>query len=112
MIIRLMNNHNANTPFSSKWVDVAPDMKGRNEKVVSLQISWSGIAGPMTGHLMLVGSNDQSNAGYKKMYRINSPNNFDDSELIVIRQVFKFFKIEYIPVGIIEGQISAHLYYK
>lgn len=112
MIIRLMNNHVANTPFSSKWVDVAPEMKGKNEKVVSLQISWSGIAGPMTGHLMLVGSNDQSNAGYRKMYRINSPNNFDDSELIVIRQVFKFFKIEYIPVGIISGQISAHLYYK
>jgi hypothetical protein len=112
MIIRLMNNHSANTHFSSKWVDVAPEMKGRNEKVVSLQITWSGIVGPMTGNLLLIGANDQGNAGYRKMYRINSPSNYDDSELIVIRQVFKFFKIVYIPVGIIAGQISAHLYYK
>lgn len=112
MIVRLMNSHSATMPYASKWVDISPEMKGKNEKVVSLQISWQGLTGPLTGHLILVGSNDQSNAGYKRTYQIDVTDNFDDAELIVIRHVFKFFQLIYIPLGISSGSINAHLYYK
>lgn len=112
MIIRLMDKHEAQVPYISKWIDIAPDMKGRNEKAVSLQISWNGLDGPLTGFLIITGANDRSNAGYKKTIQINVENNSDDSELIVIRQVFKFLKVEYLPLGIIAGEISANIYYK
>jgi hypothetical protein len=61
---------------------------------------------------VLSGSNDMSNAGYKKIYELKTADNYDDAELIVIRQMFKFLRIEYVPVGIISGKIDAHLYYK
>lgn len=112
MILRLMNSHDAGLEYSSKWVDIAPDMKGRSKKAHSLQISWKDIVGPLNGFLMLSGSNDMSNAGYKKIYELKTADNYDDAELIVIRQMFKFLRIEYVPVGIISGRIDAHLYYK
>lgn len=112
MIIRLMNNHSATTPFTSKWVDMSPEMKGRNEKVVSLQISWHGLTGIFSGYLILEGSNDMTDAGYKRTYEINTADNYDNSEIIVIRQVFKYFRLTYVPLGIASGSINSHLYYK
>ena len=112
MILRLMNSHNAMRPFIGNWVDIAPVMKGKNEKAVSLQISWKELTGHLSGFITLTGSNDKSNAGYKKIYQIDVNDNYYYSELIVVRQVFKFLKIDYIPMGILSGQIDAHLYYK
>ncbi|TNE35131.1 hypothetical protein EP342_02045 [bacterium] len=112
MIIRIMNNHNAAMHFASQWIDIAPEMKGKNEKAVSLQISWNGLVGPLTGYLKLIGANDRSNAGYKRTIEINVTDNFDDSELIVLRQIFKFLRVEYVPLGIVSGKINANIYYK
>lgn len=112
MIIRIMNNHSAALHFASQWIDIAPEMKKKNERAISLQISWTELVGPLTGFLTLIGANDRSNAGYKKNIQINVADNFDDSELIVIRHLFKFMKIEYIPLGIASGKISANIYYK
>jgi hypothetical protein len=112
MIIRIMDNHSAETPYIGKWIDIAPDMKGNKERAISLQISWSNLAGPLTGYLTLTGANDRSNAGYKRTIQINVANNGNDSELIVVRQVFKFLRVEYIPLGITSGTINANIYYR
>lgn len=115
-ILRLLDKWDMSAPMEGEWVPLSqedPMQKGKVLKSISLQLSFSGAAGPsLNGLLLIEGSNDGISVCYRKQVHIDSPSNISDSLLLIFNHVFYAFRLRYLPNALTAGELNAVLLLK
>ena len=112
MILHAIKDHNLANSLETKWIDLEPELPGKNHKAVSVQIRWEGGAGALDGEILIIGSNDKEASGYRNTIPVDKATNFQDENIIILRRVFRFLKIVYAPGGMAAGLLNGHVFFR
>ena len=109
----IMKDIDMSSDYESDWISIntkSPGSKFRN-KADSLQLIWTGATGTLDGELQVKATNDINSGAVGRTFIIDTADNSDDSELIILYPYFKHIKLIYTSNNISGGTLNAVLSY-
>ncbi len=117
MNIEIMRNHTADTDKSSVLIASRLEnlqSKGRFLSANSVSLLWNNVAvvGSDLPIINIECSEDGRNFSFLKNVTIDTLSNANDITIIIITQLFKYFRINYTHGGATQGTVSIIINYR
>jgi hypothetical protein len=101
------------TDFTGDWIDciVKDTLMKRILTITSAQIFWSDASGSPTGIIQVLASNDADTPTLLSAYTVDTADNTDNAELILIDPVSDKISFRFLHNGMTAGRFSIILNY-